>query len=295
MPRTDRAVRSSTAPLCVELHDVAPLTWGLCARLLAMIDALGPLVGPIPLSLLVVPDYHHRGRITGDPAFLQAIDARITGGDEVALHGYHHLDEGPAPSRPADWFRRRVRTFSEGELAATDDTAAAECIALGRAEFAAAGWSVTGFVPPAWLLGSAARTALSASSFSYTAVRNGFYRLPNWEFIPATMLSYAAFSPWRRVLSKPVLEYQFRRADPARPLRLALHPVDARHPRVLEHWRTLLLRALQRRNAMTAAAIVETHRRTDARTHGVVPAARQRGTATPRAAAGATLGGNRRP
>ena len=287
MQRTDQAARSTAAPLCVELHDVAPVTWKLCARLLAMIDALGPVVGRIPLSLLVVPDYHRRGRITGDPAFLQAIDARITSGDEVALHGYHHLDEGPAPSNPVDWFRRRIRTFSEGELAATDGTATAECIALGRAEFAAAGWSVTGFVPPAWLLGRAARTVLSSSSFSYTTVRSGFYRLPNWEFMPATMLSYAAFSPWRRALSKPALEYQFRRADPARPLRLALHPVDAHHPRVLEHWRTLLLRALQRRRPMTAAAIVETHRSADARTHGGVPAARKRGAATPRAATGA--------
>ena len=276
------------APVCVELHDVAPVTWGLCARLLAMIDTVGHAVGRIPLSLLVVPDYHHRGRITGDPAFLQAIDARITRGDEVALHGYHHLDEGPAPSNPVDWFRRRIRTLSEGELAATDGAATSERIALGRAELAAAGWSVSGFVPPAWLFGSAARAALNAYPFSYTAVRGGFYRLPDWDFMPTTTLSYAAFAPWRRALSGPALEYQFRRADPARPLRFALHPIDAHHPRVLAHWRTLLLRAMQRRTPMTAAAIVQTHRSEDGRTHGGLPAAPVRGAAaTLRAATGA--------
>lgn len=272
------------SPLCVELHDVAPATWGLCRRLLDLVDG----IGKIPVSLLVVPDYHRCGRITDDPTFLHAIDARLTRGDEVALHGYHHLDLGPAPSNPVDWFRRRMRTLSEGELAATDGAATAERIALGRAELVAAGWSVTGFVPPAWLLGSTARAALSAFPFTYTAVRGGFYRLPDWDFMPTVTLSYAAFARWRRALSGPALDYQFGRADPARPLRLALHPVDARYPGVLDHWRALLMRALDSRTPMTAAAIVDQHWPADVRTRGDLPAAsRPAATASPRAATGA--------
>lgn len=213
----------------------------------------------VPVSLLVVPNYHRRGRVSDDRAFVRAIDARIAGGDEVALHGYHHLDEGPSARNPADWCRRRLRTLSEGELAATGIAASAECIARGRAELMAAGWNVTGFVPPAWLLGSAAREALNAFPFAYTATRGGFHRLPDWDVLSTTTLSYAAFARWRRALSRPVLDHQLRHAAPDRPLRLAIHPVDARYPAVLQHWRQLLARALDARVPMTAAAIVEQH------------------------------------
>jgi len=247
--------RTEQAPLCIELHDVAPATWPLCLRLLAMLDALGP----VPVTLLVVPDYHRLGRITHHPAFLRAIDRRLARGDEVSLHGLHHLDEGPVSRSPAEWFRRRVRTLSEGEFAATDRTISAERIARGLAEFVSAGWRVQGFVPPAWLLGRHAAGAVPAFGFSYVALRYAFYRLPQWRAIRTTTLSYAAFSTWRRALSRPALDYLVRRAPRQRALRLALHPVDARHDAVVAHWRSLALRALRERTAMTAARIVATH------------------------------------
>src|SRR5437764_11019004 len=143
-------------PVCIELHDVAPATWPLCARLLAMLDSIGPL----PLSLLVVPDYHRLGRITHHARFLRSIDQRIAGGDEVRLHGLTHLDHGPVSRTPAEWFRRRVRTLSEGEFAATDKLVTAERVSRGLAEFVSAGWRAQGFVPPAWLLGAEARAGV---------------------------------------------------------------------------------------------------------------------------------------
>ena len=247
------------APLCIELHDVAPATWPLCARLLEIIDGMGSL----PVSLLVVPDYHRRGRITHDARFLRAMEARLRRGDEIALHGLHHLDEGPVARTPAEWVRRRVRTLSEGEFAATDATISADHIAAGLAECVAAGWRVHGFVPPAWLLGSGARQALEGFGFSYVALRDGLVALPQWRSIPTTTLSYAAFSPWRRALSRPALDVLLRRAAPERPLRLALHPVDAQFDAVVEHWRTLLARASTGRQAMTAERIVELYRNED--------------------------------
>ncbi|HZQ63256.1 MAG TPA: polysaccharide deacetylase family protein [Casimicrobiaceae bacterium] len=243
------------APVCIELHDVAPATWPLCTRLLAMLDGLGPM----PISLLVVPDYHRLGRITHHPRFIRAIDRRLASGDEVVLHGYNHLDEGPVSRTPMEWLRRRVRTLSEGEFAATDRTITAERLARGLAEFVSAGWRTPGFVPPAWLLGREARVAVHGFGFSYIALRDAFYRQPSWHAIATTTLSYAAFSGWRRTLSRPVLEYALHRAPRERPLRLALHPVDARHDEVLQHWRSLATRALRDRTPMTAAAIVATH------------------------------------
>jgi predicted deacetylase len=263
------------APLCIELHDVAPATWPLCSRLLEMVDA----VGPMPVSLLVVPDFHRRGRVTQDARFLRAMEARLARGDEIALHGLHHLDEGPVSRTPAEWLRRRVRTLSEGEFAATDATISAERIAIGLAEFVAAGWRVHGFVPPAWLLGNGARRALDGFGFSYVAMREAFFALPQWRAIPTTTLSYAAFSAWRRALSRPVLDVLLRRAAPERPLRLALHPVDARFDAVVAHWRSIVVRATREREPLTAARIVELCRDDRGRRAGRTRGSKKRGRA----------------
>ncbi len=243
------------APLCVELHDVAPATWPLCQRILARIDGLAAL----PVSLLVVPDYHHRGRITGDGAFLRAIDARLARGDELALHGLHHLDEGPVARTPREWLRRRVRTLSEGEFAATDAQVSAERIARGLAECFTAGWRVRGFVPPAWLLGPGARSVLASFGFTYTALRDHLVALPGWQPVRTTTLSYAAFSTWRRALSRPALDLQLRHAPRELPLRLAMHPIDVRYPGVVEHWERMLVAALATRTPMHAGEIVARH------------------------------------
>ena len=84
--------------LCIAIHDVAPATWPACARLIAVLDA----IGAPPATLLVVPDWHRRGAIDADAAFRRAIDARIARGDEIALHGHVHLDEARAPRTPLD-------------------------------------------------------------------------------------------------------------------------------------------------------------------------------------------------
>ena len=255
MQRAERKVarvQRGPAPVCVELHDVAPATWPLCRRILARIDALGS----VPVTLLVVPDYHHRGSVSASPVFVRAMRARAARGDEICLHGLHHLDEGPVARTPAEWLRRRVRTLSEGEFAATDAAISAERIARGLAEFVALGWRARGFVPPAWLLGSHARTALRGFGFTYVALREALVALPEWRVLPTTTLSYAAFSPWRRALSRPVLDILLARAPAARPLRLALHPVDAEHPAVLAHWERILAEALRTRVPETAERIV---------------------------------------
>ena len=242
--------------MCVELHDVAPSTWELCRRILGMVDA----IGGVPVSLLVVPDYHHRGRFDADAGFVRAIEARLGRSDEVVLHGYFHLDEGPPPRRLRDWVARRVRTLSEGEFSAIDSAPARDRILRGLGALRSRGWQVPGFVPPAWLLGESARAALTGTPLDYVALRDEIHLLPGWECLPSVTLAYAAFTPLRRRLSRPVLELQSRRALPGRPLRFAMHPVDARHPEVLEHWRALLVRALADRPAATLRDAIATHR-----------------------------------
>ena len=51
--------------LVVSIHDVSPHTRETAAAMLADLR----LLGLERTSLLVIPDHHHRGNITADPAF----------------------------------------------------------------------------------------------------------------------------------------------------------------------------------------------------------------------------------
>src|SRR5688572_16051893 len=66
--------------LCVSIHDVAPATWDECARLAQAMRE----VAELPLTWLVVPQYHRAG---GDPARMESgLGCALARGDELALH-----------------------------------------------------------------------------------------------------------------------------------------------------------------------------------------------------------------
>lgn len=235
--------------VCIAVHDVAPATWGLTARLLEMLDALGAT----PLTLLVVPNYHRRGAISEEPAFVHAIESRKSNGDEVAMHGYIHLDEGPPPRRLFDYLRRRVLTRSEGEFAALSAPEACRRIEQALAVWRRLGWAIGGFVPPAWLLSEGARLALGQYGFTYATTHRGLWRLPDWRLTPARVLSYSPQNTWRRLASRAVIRAHLGTVGDA-PLRIALHPVDALRDDVLAHWRAVLAELLVTRQAVTKSA-----------------------------------------
>lgn len=246
-------VPSAERALCISIHDVAPATWPACARLLAMLDALGP----VRITLLIVPDFHHRGRIDADASFVRAIDARLARGDEAALHGYYHLDD-VAARNPTAWFWRRLYTAKEGEFAALDVSAAGERLQRGRRLLENLGWRIDGFVAPAWLLGEGARQALSLSEFRYTATWHGLHRLPDWSFTPSPSLVYSTRSAWRRTLSH-LWNAALACSLQSRPLlRVSLHPGDADHPRVVQRWRILIEHALRDRRSLTKREWIDT-------------------------------------
>src|SRR3569623_1586046 len=213
---------------------------------------------PLPESLLVVPDYHHRGCVDHDPAFVRAIEARLARGDEVVLHGYHHLDERVPGSQPLDWLQRRVYTAGEGEFAAL---AAADAhhrlqrgwdMLTGRLH-----WPIAGFVAPAWLLGPGARAALTQLPFRYTTTLRSIYRLPDWHETAAPSLVYSVRSAWRRALSRRWNRWLYSRSANLPLLRAGLHPADADHPNVVDDWCALLQRALEQRRPLTKRDWVE--------------------------------------
>jgi hypothetical protein len=219
-----------------------------------MIDGLGR----IPVTLLVVPDYHRHGRIDRDPQFLRAVERRMAQGDEVALHGYSHLDDQAGTLGPQAWLRRRVYTAGEGEFAALGQAEAATRLECGLKLLQGQDWPVHGFVAPAWLLSEGARAAVSQLPFTYTTTLRAIHRLPDWQACVSPSLVYSARSPVRRALSRYWNDRLLARLRnrPA-PLRLGLHPADARHQAVVLHWQFLIEQALLQRRPMTKQGWLE--------------------------------------
>lgn len=234
----------------IALHDVAPGTWPICQRLITMLDERGP----VPLTLLVVPDYHRRGRIDRNADFLRAMEKRLARGDEIALHGYYHLDESAPARNPSDWWQRRVMTDREGEFAALSAAEAGERLEWGLELMRRLGWPTSGFVAPAWLMGAGARRAITDYGFAYTTTRAGIFRLPEWQFTGSAALAYSVRSGVRRSVSLAFAPLRFRSLVEAPLLRLALHPVDARFADVMAQWRRIIETALETRVPLTKAA-----------------------------------------
>lgn len=239
---------SACRALCVSVHDVAPTTWGLCRRLIVALEE----VAAVPLTLLVVPDYHRQG--AGTPQWYHdALEAHRARGDELALHGYAHLDDSPPPRTPLEWWRRRIMTAGEGEFAALSQSEARHRLAAGLAWFKACGWPVEGFVAPAWLLSEGAWEALKASPLRYTTTATAFHLLHPRRALASRCVAYSTRSSLRRALSLGWNDWNAHRDafDADGPVRLALHPDDARHPKVLAQICRLLEHLLHGRMPMT--------------------------------------------
>lgn len=141
--------------VCLVLHDVAPSTWADYQPFVEAVDALGD----VPMTWLVVPDFHRQDALDANPAFRRVLDARVARGDELALHGYYHDDQEPMPNTPRDWFMRRVYTH-EGEFYRLSREAALDRLHAGLDMFQRYDWPVQGFVAPAWLMSDGTRQAL---------------------------------------------------------------------------------------------------------------------------------------
>jgi predicted deacetylase len=244
--------------LCVSIHDVAPATWPDCLRLVQAIRQ----VADIPLTWLVVPHYHFRPE--NSPAMDACLNVALERGDELALHGYSHLDTEQNGGGLRSRFLRNVYTRREGEFAALTEQEAQRRLDLGLAWFAARGWEPTGFVPPAWLLGEGAWHALRASRFAYTTTFSHFHVLPaaragqdadnpGPQPVLSPSLVYAARNRSGRLLSPRVADATAAMLANSPLVRFGLHPPDARYPELVRHLQRTVERLLVRREAVTKA------------------------------------------
>ncbi|WP_282384448.1 MULTISPECIES: polysaccharide deacetylase family protein [unclassified Pseudomonas] len=225
--------------VCLVLHDVAPSTWADYQPFVEAVDALGD----VPMTWLVVPDFHRHDALDANPAFRRVLDARVARGDELALHGYYHDDQEPMPNTPRDWFMRRVYTH-EGEFYRLSREAALARLHAGLEMFQRYDWPVQGFVAPAWLMSDGTRQALRELPLSYTSDPQHLYRLPDFSAIAAPGLVWSARSAWRRGLSKILSDQREQRWREASVIRLGLHPVDMRHRFSRDYWLHTLQRLL---------------------------------------------------
>ena len=221
------------------LHDVAPETWPDYQPFVEAVDALGQ----IPMTLLVVPDFHQRNALEGDTGFRRLMEQRLLRGAELALHGYYHADDSPPPRSPGEYFMRRIYTW-EGEFYSLSEDQALRRLEAGIELFQRMDWPLNGFVAPAWLMSEGTRQALRRLPLNYTSDPQHLYRLPDFTPVKAPGLVWSARSAWRRGLSRVLSAVQEQRMGDATTIRLGLHPVDMRHDFSRRYWLDTLQRQL---------------------------------------------------
>ncbi|MNR02587.1 hypothetical protein D3C85_1184430 [compost metagenome] len=211
------------------------------------------------MTWLVVPDFHKHNDLQAHPDFRRLLSGRLTRGDELALHGYFHCDDGPMANNPRDWFMRRIYTH-EGEFYSLSHEAALARLHAGIEVFHRNQWPLQGFVAPAWLMSEGTREALRQLPLSYTSDAQHLYRLPDFTAVDAPGLVWSARSAWRRGLSKLVSDQLEQRWRQAPVIRLGLHPVDMRHEFSRTYWLQTLKRLLDEgRVPMTKAHWLALH------------------------------------
>ena len=249
--------RRNQRTVCIVLHDAAPSTRPACARTLA---AIGEVAGDAPVTILAVPRYHDEVPSAGFEAWL---GERARRGDELALHGCSHRDDG-TPEGWLDRLRRSHYTRGEGEFWSLSREEALARIDVGIEWFGKNGWPLSGFVAPAWLLGPGAREALVERPFEYTATLRQLIHLPDQTPVTSQSVVYSTSSAWRRTSSlawNAVVDIA-ERDNPL--LRLELHPRDADFAAVKRSWQKILERALKRRRPATVAEFMRGCRPADA-------------------------------
>jgi hypothetical protein len=220
-----------------------------------LVELVRSVGADVAVTLLVVPDLHRRAPIDASPGWRDAVDRTLERGGEIALHGLWHVDDGGRSPTLRASLERRFLTAGEAEFAALDAPAARARIERGLAMLRGCGWTPAGFVPPAWQISEAAHSVLAGFGFRYTTTLRAITALPNGDRFAVPCLGFSSRSGLRRALSLRWNARQLERLRTAPALRIALHPIDARHAETLDGWRRFLETVLRDRRAVTKSEL----------------------------------------
>ncbi|MEI6032991.1 MAG: polysaccharide deacetylase family protein [Verrucomicrobiae bacterium] len=231
----------------VSIHDVSPLTWGKAREILGDLE----LAGIARVSLLVIPDHHRRGLISGDPEFAAWLRDGRASGREAVLHGYYHLRESRGDDGPWKRLITRSYTAGEGEFFDLEKPAALDLLRRGRATLEACGVSCTGFIAPAWLLGGAAEEAVKEAGFDYTTRIATVSDLRSGRVHRSRSQVWSVRAAWRRTCSLAWNALLFRATSSEPLVRIGIHPPDWDHAPIRRQILGFASKALAAREAMT--------------------------------------------
>ncbi len=233
--------------LVVSIHDVSPRTRAVTEAMMADLSAQGVQC----ISLLVIPDHHHKGHFLKDAAFCEWLRAAAAAGHEAVAHGYFHQREASGGEGAWDRLVTQSYTAGEGEFYDLSEEEAFARVSRALAEFREAGLSPTGFIAPAWLLGAAAERGVARAGFQYTTRIGQVEDLVRGDRHASQSLVYSVRARWRRVVSLGWNSLLLRSLGDRPLVRVGLHPPDWKYPAIREHARKCIARALATRVAMT--------------------------------------------
>ncbi len=242
--------------LVVSLHDVSPQTRGQCAEILAELAALG-----VPrCSLLVIPDHHGRGHFLAEAECAWWLRAQAAAGHELVMHGYHHQRARRDNESIGAKLTTRFYTADEGEFYDLNHDAAKTLVEKARSDFRQLGVEPAGFIAPAWLLSAEAEVALRELGCAYTTRLGSVVDLASGRVMQSQSLVWSVRSAWRREASRAWNALLFRRLMGNPLLRVSIHPVDLRHPKIWRQIRGFVTSALADREPLTYHAWLTRHR-----------------------------------
>ena len=230
--------------LIVSLHDVHPGSRAAIAEQVAFLAAYGITRS----SILVVPEFHHRGSLLQDKNFCETVSGWQAQGHEIVLHGYFHDRRESPPENLSTVFWTRLYTNREAEFLDLPRETARLRLERGRALFESLGWRATGFVAPAWLMAGGLTNLLAEMGFAYTTrVGEIIPILPGLNRVKSSQsLCYSTRAGWRRVASGVWNKYLYDRLREMDLVRLSLHPRDLEFPLIRRQIDQILRASLKR-------------------------------------------------
>jgi len=221
--------------LLVALHDVTPAH----AARLACAELLLSALGLTTVTYLYVPDFHGQAAAHDDRAFSAWCRAPRPYRVEWFLHGYFHeereSERRARPTTPGHWFARTFLTSGEGELLTLRGRALQDRLQTGIQSMACAiGYQPAGFVAPAWLYNEDLIPVLRRLGIRFTESHFHVFDLQTGEAIPTPVITWASRTCAHRAAARMCASVE-RRLWRRKPLvRVALHPADFDHPRIVD-------------------------------------------------------------